>query len=758
MRGRERWGLAAILAIYLTLGVVYSLVTPVWEAPDESFHFWVVKHIVDHRTLPVQRAETRGHWQQEGSQPPLYYLLGAALVGRIDMADAEELLWANPQANIGDPANPGNKNVYIHPPEQDWPWRGATLAVHILRFFSLSLGAATIALIWATVQLVFPAEHGLALTSAAVAAFIPQFLFISASVNNDNLMTCLATLAVYLLLGQLREVHNTREVICAARSVLHVRYRWLLLGIVLGLACLTKLSALGLLGLTAMGIALLAWYRRSWRDGVRMALAVGLPVLAIAGWWYVRNLVLYGEPTGLSAMWQVVGRRTDFGRDLWGEFRGLRWSFWGLFGWFSVAMPAWVYRLLDVLSLLAAVGLLVEVGRWVNLGLARGAWASLRYREPEWGAAYRPLSLILLFLWLSVIMAALVRWTSLTEGAQGRLLFPALASFALFWVLGLRAWFLPRVRKMAGAILVALFVLLAALAPWAWIAPAYARPRQLVTLPAGAISQDRQMGEGMLLRAVGFEQASVRPGEAFRVDLYWQLERAAERELILWLRLIDERGQFIGVEDAYPGSGTWPVSLWSVGPLVAERQHVRVGEDVDAPLVARLDLSLYDETGRRLTDPQTIGRVKVVPRRWPTAPRGVIARFDAGAPGSVTLTRFELPASVRRGSILPVALTWRVRVSPGRDYRVFVHLENADGRVMGYGDGAPREGLYPTGYWATGETVIDVHQVEVSPDAVPGTYRLKIGLYDDAGRITAYRQDGERWPEDAVLLGQVEVN
>ena len=443
-RQGERWALAGLLVLYLTLGTVYSIVTPVFEAPDESFHFFVVKHIVDYRALPVQRAETRGVWAQEGSQPPLYYLLGALLVGGIDLSDAETLLWRNPQANIGDPLNPGNKNVYVHPQEQDYPWRGTVWAVHVLRFLSLGLGAVTVVLAWCITGLIYPRPGLLALTVAATVALVPQFLFITASVNNDNAMTCLGALSLYLLLRRLRE--GTGDGGAAG---------WIPLGIVLGLALLSKLSALALVALSGLVIALVAWYHRSWRLAVRLALAVGLPALAVAGWWYVRNLALYGEPTGLTAMWEVVGRREDFGVDLWGEFRGLRQSFWGLFGWFSIVLPGWVYRVLDVFSVLALAGLLLDLSRWMQTGpfftggLWRGAWSSFRYRErthsdaPEWGAAYRPLSLALMAVWVGGVALSLIRWTSLTHGSQGRLLFPALVPIVLCFVLGLRAWFFP---------------------------------------------------------------------------------------------------------------------------------------------------------------------------------------------------------------------------------------------------------------------------------------------------------------------------
>ena len=43
---------------------------------------------------------------------------------------------------------------------------------------------------------------------------------------------------------------------------------------------------------------------------------------------------------------------------LWGELRGLRYSFWGLFGWFNIALPRWMYGVFDGLGLVA-------VGWWL---------------------------------------------------------------------------------------------------------------------------------------------------------------------------------------------------------------------------------------------------------------------------------------------------------------------------------------------------------------------------------------------------------
>ena len=51
----------------------------------------------------------------------------------------------------------------------------------------------------------------------------------------------------------------------------------------------------------------------------------------------------------------------------WQEFRGLRYSFWGLFGWFSILLPNSVYTLLDGVTLLALAGLafLIIFGKYI---------------------------------------------------------------------------------------------------------------------------------------------------------------------------------------------------------------------------------------------------------------------------------------------------------------------------------------------------------------------------------------------------------
>ena len=110
----ERLWIAVITLLFVILGVVYSLATPIFEASDELWHYPVVKHIADGRGLPVQQPGVEALWQQEGSQPPAYYALAALVTAWIDTDDLSEVRWLNPLANTGKPLAAGNKNLVIH--------------------------------------------------------------------------------------------------------------------------------------------------------------------------------------------------------------------------------------------------------------------------------------------------------------------------------------------------------------------------------------------------------------------------------------------------------------------------------------------------------------------------------------------------------------------------------------------------------------------------------------------------------------------
>jgi len=82
--------LQLILAAYVALATLYALATPAFEVSDEPLHVAFAQHLADGGALPVQRpglSMEQAPWQQEGSQPPLYYAILAALAQPFDRSD-----------------------------------------------------------------------------------------------------------------------------------------------------------------------------------------------------------------------------------------------------------------------------------------------------------------------------------------------------------------------------------------------------------------------------------------------------------------------------------------------------------------------------------------------------------------------------------------------------------------------------------------------------------------------------------------------
>ena len=180
----ERRLLALILALFVLLGFSYALITPAFEASDELWHYPMVRHLADGNPLPVQVFDPAlaGPWNQEASQPPLYYYLAAALTFWIDTSDMEQVRWLNPHVDNGVITPDGNTNLAVHAPSSGDhdpaadPWAGTLLAIRVVRLFSVLLGAATVYLTYRIAREVAPARPDVALLAAAFNAFLPMFL------------------------------------------------------------------------------------------------------------------------------------------------------------------------------------------------------------------------------------------------------------------------------------------------------------------------------------------------------------------------------------------------------------------------------------------------------------------------------------------------------------------------------------------------------------------------------------------------------
>ncbi|MCL4534255.1 MAG: DUF2142 domain-containing protein, partial [Bacteroidetes bacterium] len=687
--------------LFVALAALYSFVNPVFEAPDELWHYRYIVHLARGGGLPVQTSEAEANVaQQEGSQPPLYYALGALMVlvprNILGVADNDPQFRLNQMA-VGQPESE-EKAMVLHTGEESFPYRGTLLLAHLLRILSVLLGLGTVLVTYQIALEVMPGRRGIAAAAAAFNAFIPMFGFISASINNDNLATLLSSLALWQTLRTLRLGPSLR--------------RTLILGGLVGLAALTKVSGLALLPLALLGLAVATAHRRR---GVRPLLRHGGLVLAmvalIAGWWYLRNMRLYGDPLGLDLMLQVAGRRSAPSTPLLpglGELHVLLMSLWGVFGWSNVFAQPWFYAAFEALSALALAGL---------------AYCLYLYRSTINKQAAGAAGPALLAAWVAVFLVALFHWMQTADSAaQGRLLFPAVSAISVLAALGLSA--LPRRPALAagGSVAVAMAVL-SFVAPFAFILPAYPALPQLLTtesLDAGVQRANVDFGDQMQL--VGFELKSrkVKPGQPIELTFYWRVGKPSSQFLSLYLYFQDRNGN----RAAFRGRGTYYLGDWKEGQLLRSEHAVTLPQNIE-PLLLQVHLGLFDPmTGERLEARDGQGRalggsaLLTYIRVMPTAPPETV---EAGPTtttfgGQIALINWDISwEGAKPGGTLSGDLYWQPLRPPEGDYTVFVQLIGPQGLIAQY-DAEPQGGEYPTSLWDAKEIVPDHFSLSLPPD------------------------------------------
>jgi 4-amino-4-deoxy-L-arabinose transferase-like glycosyltransferase len=454
--------IAAIIALVACLlAAGYGVVTPLWEGNDEPIHFDVVQHIAEHGRLPTLFDD--GAVLGQNLQPPLFYALSAAVVHDLDMSDLGEARVMNP---FFWGLELGEEHAYaIHEDEGGWPWVRTALAVHRVRLLQAAFLFVTVMATYAIGREIWPSSSGPALLAACVAAFVPGFIKLHSYVNNDALLAMVASLVTLVL------VRTAIKGLATGRS--------LMAGTLLGLALLTKQSVVLFAPVYLLLIGREAARQRSARLLVVESLAVLLPIGVLVGWWYRRNVLLYGDPLGTSYYFKYAvnpGFPDLTVGYAWEAARLLVEGYWGRFGWGSIRMHTGVY-------VAGCAFVLVAVGGYVDQALrARGRPGQRPLGETE-ATAFR---------WLAALFAALLVWFGAylvrmgPVALQARYFYPLHAGFSVVVAGGLCHLARGRGRGMPArpvhlrrgpALLIVLFCAflfaVAVLAPFVYIRPSF---------------------------------------------------------------------------------------------------------------------------------------------------------------------------------------------------------------------------------------------------------------------------------------------
>jgi hypothetical protein len=322
-----------VMAAFLLSALLWGLLLPIHEAPDEQNHYLYALFMKDHGRMPRQLplpAEVPG----EGHQAPLYYVW-AGLMLKIFMPQASYFgLDANPQLSFGRDAR-----YFLHPQEsQPLKFPDYAMAPHLLRALQIWMPVLSLSAIWYFLASVF-GRGGASKFAFVLLALNPGFDFLCGALNNDHGLILFSSLALAFMGTKIEAAEGWRD-----RDSLF-------LGTLFGLGTLCKLSILGFLPAGIFCVGSLAG--RSKTRSILLLLGTFF-VWSFAFFW--RNWLLYGDIFAFNVV-AITCPQCVASKDLF----NLRWclyffwlsfeSFWGIFGWFL-----WRAPMSFILSMLAVTG------------------------------------------------------------------------------------------------------------------------------------------------------------------------------------------------------------------------------------------------------------------------------------------------------------------------------------------------------------------------------------------------------------------
>jgi hypothetical protein len=423
-----RLGVGGAVLAFVMLAMLY-VYTPTYRMQDEASHVAYAQELsrgrlptLDtpistqsdprlRRLLSVRDAPRRTIWT--ANHPPLYYAL-AAIPLRIGTAIA-------------------------HP-------TGGVEAARLLSVGWSALGLIILA--YVVLQLV-PGRPQLAVAATGLAALLPSFVGVSSLVYNDSLAFLTSTMVLAASVVFVVRGPSAARLAAVAASA--------------SLVALTRASGLLVVGVAGLAVLVGVWQasqgstlRRLGRAAI-WAGAVAAAVVAAAGWFYLRNLTLYGDLTGSAALLERFGRvpRGSIPRLLTspGFFRVQQQRLWDI----TFDLPradGSLTRQLWLLGLLPLAGLLLAGAR----RLARPPHGSTR-SDPG-----PTVAVALCVVLLGLLQLSVVQFVSGGGGPHVRYLFPGLVTLGLAAAVGLTA--LPGGRR--GLPVVAMLLAMGAANLWVW--------------------------------------------------------------------------------------------------------------------------------------------------------------------------------------------------------------------------------------------------------------------------------------------------
>lgn len=315
-------------------------------------------------------------------------------------------------------------------------------------------------------------------------------------------------------------------------------------------------------------------------------------------------------------------------------------------------------------------------------------------------------------------------------------------------------------RRYRSGLIVGALVWLLMTAGYQWIIPSIEvqfAQRVEVQFDEGRVS--------LISYRLGSQQ--IQPDRSVQVTVYLRANQPVDRLYQVSAHVMTQEYASIAQDD--PLAALFPSYAWLPGVTIRQNLSLPVGSELPAPQGYVLALSVWD-FNQPDQKPVPSGNLPVLydstvelarltafaNQPLPAAPDSAVFEFAGG----VRLNGYSYPAQVTAGENATFSFWWQAGSSPLPAQTHFLHLlssQSAEQHLVF--TQVPLAGSLPTSNWIAGLTFVDDWQVTIPPDAVPGSYEVVSGLFNQSSgeRLTVSGINGAPTRDLSMILGQIEV-
>lgn len=434
---------SVIIAIFLVCLFCYYFIwttsQPYNSCPDESMKWDICKYIFENNKLPRGEEETIRNqiWGiSYAFQPILTYMIGAGFMKVASIFTMDEF--------------------------------SLVVAARLVSTVSMTLAVYFVIKI---ADKLFKDKEIYKILFVVFIAFQPLTAFLASYINNDSTAVLATTMIIYLWILGLESNWKTKHCV--------------LLGLAIGFCALTYYNAYGyILCSIILCLVSVTSNKMKSKDIWQKVLIVGLVAFAFAGWWFIRNAVLYnGDILGITAQnecgdkyaldkFKPSTRMTvqKEGSSLIYMLFGMKWivitalSFVGIFGYHSIVMSNKIYFCYLVIWVVGIVGVLMK-------------FKELFVYKKEEKNKYLLNYIFIVSIIIPILLSMYYSYASDFQ-PQGRYIMGIIVPFTYFLVTGIQAVLEKFIKseKIRNVIIIALMLLIIAIsfkAIFAYVIPAY---------------------------------------------------------------------------------------------------------------------------------------------------------------------------------------------------------------------------------------------------------------------------------------------